>query len=1031
MATRVGASRPVYYSSDDDDDNAIMPRFEHGGHIPMSQIAPVHAVQPPLMGSIAAVADTRREIAAMRIYDIQRKLNYSPAEMMPELLRAGVVASQVIRVLSITKIWELLKSHNTPLWRSFWRGSGGAIIHTLHQRKGTVLTLPIAARQALFCHAIQNLEVKAPDIAQKEEEDVQPSCIEKIRRALRIGAEMQESLDEIGASSGNVHVGGSSIVLSETTLVEILESISPTYRAALELGCRYPGLPSSLQDRIVNALDDGTEMFYRTGASTFTDHQRPPQLDDTPGEKTHHLQQLNPAFYDRVVVARLAWCRKPLFIEYMFDRIAPQMDTIQLSEMIKAFADSSARCENMSAAVQLIASHLAKIEQDLRVILAEQMLARVRIELQLVTAARFYIAGVFNKDGLHASISEMINTANYDYGQESGLAIDLFLTAHRDNGKELPDGRTLKLLLDMAVETLASDGIVKSPGENMGEESSYVAEWLAEMIVKHSADLLLAKFWKMPVSLLVALLGHRVYPLLEGAAIPRAHLLWALFDKMKLKKFERVSSIEEILPLYDPEIAGMRKAVYHQGSTLARRIGGVISKPLFAHMSQPQLIVISKNLLNKLEKDTVRDDRVANSCQFIFECMFMRKLFPDDKTFYRFAKIAVKNPKLFSSRELCMLIAGTSMPLFALGSAESAAMVAACPDWAVAVLQGHHGLQRRPGQTGQVIQWDGKSALEMAGILLTVAPSYAWKFGNGAGIDMGGISKEFFFQLGRDALSSGIVSLYEGYHLPTAGAANSSLYDLGGILGKAAFVDWKTLGLCIHPVVLVAAAWPWILDRTSSSQPWPFHIVLKLLGEEWYRLLSPASWWAAKEKEEVGGWNSFDMMAFRDEIHERYAEQMDAIEVVAIALAPRLVGTHVPLKEFQATVAGDQLCSAESLNERLQILNGSCGQIQDVEIYKTAMIEVLRTAQLEQRRGLYRFWFGTEAPDWSSDSPPRISVMTREYKSCFMSHTCSNTLDVPAAPEGVSADIHIRALLARTLENQRLLTEAGQLFQIS
>jgi hypothetical protein len=321
---------------------------------------------------------------------------------------------------------------------------------------------------------------------------------------------------------------------------------------------------------------------------------------------------------------------------------------------------------------------------------------------------------------------------------------------------------------------------------------------------------------------------------------------------------------------------------------------------------------------------------------------------------------------------------------------------------------------------------------------------------NGGGLDRGGPSREFWeVAVGGMLKQEHLVSSQDnGWLLP---ARLESCKLIGYVIFKIVYIDRIPICLDLHPALLCAISWQWLLEDTLK-QPHPWAVVKVMLGEEWARELAPAFWWSQPANEDEA-WAPDSSRGFILEYRERYSEILPMLRCVREACStlncsPRLLD-HLIAGERPSGSIIEILESRLSVTNRLPYDQYSDGVVPAVRChYKDCFMAVVKRLSRDELQELYRFWFATTRPNFSSEDSReyaciQVVAASPQTGGAIVSHTCTSTLDIPLSTsfgvlgqedvdlvrDGLVDELYQR--IKEALENQRRWESTGILYQIS
>jgi hypothetical protein len=336
---------------------------------------------------------------------------------------------------------------------------------------------------------------------------------------------------------------------------------------------------------------------------------------------------------------------------------------------------------------------------------------------------------------------------------------------------------------------------------------------------------------------------------------------------------------------------------------------------------------------------------------------------------------------------------------------------------------------------GASITWDGSSPLSV--VLRNITnisrlKNSIWTFSIPDAIDAGGVRREFYASAG-DEIREHHMEPLDGYGMPRPDANLKYMHATGIMMARAVDHDNCVLGLELHPAVLAA-----ITLSQLSPMFWtglcdlPWAVTKEVLGENWCRLLAPESWEIQKATPENSN-------AFAIEYLAHYNDHLSSIASLVDGWRYMMDDGYkvYPPQQLDTLLRGDRSCDVVGL-DRILIVCSGMGQVmgaaanaEAIVNYRTSFLGVLRKWNLEKRRKLYRFWFGCEQPN--RDNGATITIVNMVGLPRAYAHTCGGLLKL-AWIEGATGDalaLEIEAMLDRSLENQQLARNAGQLFQMA
>jgi hypothetical protein len=298
-----------------------------------------------------------------------------------------------------------------------------------------------------------------------------------------------------------------------------------------------------------------------------------------------------------------------------------------------------------------------------------------------------------------------------------------------------------------------------------------------------------------------------------------------------------------------------------------------------------------------------------------------------------------------------------------------------------------------------------------------------WKVDNGEGYDTGGICNALYEDLGGK-LDQKWMEQLGSWRVPRVDLGQCELEMLGCILARSFCVDQKPLGIDLHPIVWGCLGWRWLWRLAPAP---PLAMVRWMLGAEWLRDIAPATSWEEVSNEDALKPGSAD--GFIAEIYERYRPLLSLMWPVYQAFTAVYSHSVTP-RQLEGRIRADGSADVDNLLQHLFM--SSHGEV-DVQPYTASLIRVLRTMTLDERREVYRFWFGTSRPDHTDAYIELIATPPAEGPVVLYSHTCVYTLKVPAfefdKDDRAQLDSKMSAAIKLTLENQRLASSAGYHFQ--
>jgi hypothetical protein len=348
----------------------------------------------------------------------------------------------------------------------------------------------------------------------------------------------------------------------------------------------------------------------------------------------------------------------------------------------------------------------------------------------------------------------------------------------------------------------------------------------------------------------------------------------------------------------------------------------------------------------------------------------------------------------------------------------------------LALIAAHRGdlIQATQYRNSASISWDGSSPLSVVLRNIALAKNSTWTIAHPGAVDAGGVRREFYSSAGDEIREHHLEPL-DGYSMPRSDAHLADMRAAGIVMARAVEIDKCMLGLEMHPAVLAAitlSQFGRMFWTGRCDLPWA--ATAELLSENWCRLLAPESW----ESQKAAPGNS---NIFAAEFLAHYSDRLYSIASLVDGWHHVLGDKVYPPQQLDTLLRGDRSCDVVGLDRILIAVDGvrCAGVSEEVrEDYRASFLSILRKWSLEKRRKLYRFWFGSEQPN--KDNGATIVIVRMDGLARAYGHTCGGLLKL-AWVEGYgnrdALAVEIEAMLDRSLENQRLAREAGQVFQLA
>lgn len=293
-------------------------------------------------------------------------------------------------------------------------------------------------------------------------------------------------------------------------------------------------------------------------------------------------------------------------------------------------------------------------------------------------------------------------------------------------------------------------------------------------------------------------------------------------------------------------------------------------------------------------------------------------------------------------------------------------------------------------------------------VLQSVTPSTPMIIENGSGIDAGGPRREFYGKLlvkMRD-----MFSVHDGYLLPKATVGTYDAMQIANIISRLVFVDHVKLGLDLHPALLMMMTFP---DSITNRTPWS--IVLQMMGS-WHALIN------------INSGVQRTMSSIYADIQTRFPEQYAVMQVIAEAFHKPIALTPRALHHL---LINDRL-QLNDLSDRLTV-----GGTTQPDIYKRALLNILRSYDADTLMAFYMLWFASERPDFIFCPGVHVSIYvpnsTCSELNQIRSHTCTHTLEIPCIDTNAGDDYvqtRLAHLMDMALQNQRYAESINWLYQM-